>query len=172
MPSRPLVVRTIAEQKVAALRLFPGISIETMERFLQPPLKGLILETYGAGNVPSQREDFMDVLATATERGLIIVNCTQCFEGGVHLDYASGSALSEIGILTARDMTPEAALTKLAYLLSQDDVNDEMVKDLMGKSLRGELTDSRAFERISTNEQSFVDAVARVLAKGEVFRSQ
>ena len=169
MPSRPLRLRPIREQRVAALRLFPGIALETIERFLQPPLQGLVLETYGAGNVPSLRADFMEVLAHANARGVIIVNCTQCFSGGVHLDYASGKALADIGVLSARDMTPEAALTKLAYLLSQDDASKDTCRSLIGKNLRGELTDARANQRLSIRETSFVEAVAKVIGQGETF---
>ncbi|MEE2789242.1 MAG: asparaginase [Myxococcota bacterium] len=169
MPSRPLKLRPLREQRVAALRLFPGIALDTIERFLQPPLQGLVLETYGAGNVPSLRADFMEVLARATARGLIILNCTQCFSGGVHLDYASGKALAEIGVLSARDMTPEAALTKLAYLLSQDDVAKETCRGLIGKNLRGELTDAHANQRLSIQETAFVEAVAKVIGQGDTF---
>ena len=110
-PARSLKLRVIEEQNVASLRLFPGITVETLRNFLKPPLRGLVLETYGSGNVPSTRQDLLDVLQKASERGIIIVNCTQCFQGGVTGDYAAGSVLGDIGVCSAKDMTPEAALT-------------------------------------------------------------
>jgi L-asparaginase len=125
---------------VGAFRLFPGMSAQILANALQPPLRGLVLETYGSGNGPTSNKAFVRVLAEANERGVVIVNCTQCLRGTVDQSkYATGAELEEVGVLSGYDMTPEAALTKLAYLLSGD--NDvERVKKLMQQDLRGELT--------------------------------
>ena len=167
-PARPLMLRTIAEQNVVALRLFPGIRTEILSNFLQPPVKGVVLETYGAGNVPATRPDFLAVLKSATERGIIIVNCTQCFQGSVTSDYAAGSVLNQVGVISGHDMTPEAALTKLAYLLSQTELNTEQIKSYMLKNIRGELSSRTQKTRFSFHEQAFVDTVAKVLGQGEI----
>lgn len=63
---------------VASLRLFPGITESTIRTFLAPPIQGVVLETYGAGNAPSTRADLIAALREANERGVVIVNCTQC----------------------------------------------------------------------------------------------
>lgn len=125
--------------RVADIRLFPGISAETLGRLLDAPLDGAVLHTYGAGNAPDD-PDFLDVLRRASERGVVVVNCTQCLEGTVNMhDYATGHALSRTGTISGFDMTPEAVLTKLYCLLSRDLDRDE-VRRLMQENLSGELT--------------------------------
>jgi L-asparaginase len=125
---------------VGALRLFPGISAELVRNAVRPPLRGLVLEAYGAGNAPDDDPELLEAIADATARGVVIVDCTQCLRGTVAPGaYATGSALLRAGVIPGLDLTAEAALTKLVYLLSTPREPDE-VRDLMQRSLCGELT--------------------------------
>ncbi len=156
-------VTPITNPNVATLRLFPGITKSILENFLRPPLAGLVLETYGAGNAPDNRADFLAALRAASERGVVIVNATQCYRGEVVAAYAAGTALAEAGVVPGGDMTTEAALTKLAFLLSQD-LDPAEVRELMPKSLRGELSTVAHEGRFSFKEKAFVNTVAKALA--------
>ena len=135
-----LQVVPITNEHVAALRLFPSLTADTLERFLAAPLQGLVLETYGAGNAPDNRPRLLEVLADASARGVVIMNCTQCQTGMVTSDYSTGRALLDAGVIPGADLTPEAALTKLQWLLSQG-LPAQEVRRLMPLSLRGELTE-------------------------------
>jgi lysophospholipase len=157
----PFSVATTMNPNVAALRLFPGITAETIANFMRPPLEGVVLETYGSGNAPDRRRDFLDALRAATDRGLVIVNCTQCHKGTVSTTYAAGTALAEAGVIGGADLTPEAALTKLSYLLGKGLPPDE-VRRKMQQSMRGELTEERSV-RFSFREQAFIASVAKAL---------
>jgi L-asparaginase len=139
-PDLPLDVQPIsAAVRVGALRLFPGIAAATVEAVLRP-LQGLVLETYGAGNGPADDGELMAALAAASERGVVLVNCTQCLRGRVSPSaYATGAGLARAGVIGGNDLTAEAALTKLAYLFSAGH-GPEQARALMGQSLRGELT--------------------------------
>lgn len=135
-----LQVHELKQVNVGALPLWPGIPAQVVRNFLQPPLQGLILRAYGVGNGPTNNVDFLAALKEATARGVVIVDCTQCLRGSVHLsDYATGSALAKAGVISGFDMTAEAALAKLSYLFSQNIPVDE-IKRLMQTNLRGELT--------------------------------
>ncbi|KNZ80374.1 L-asparaginase [Termitomyces sp. J132] len=124
---------------VANLRLFPGVSAATIKAFFSPPIRGVILETFGAGNAP-QRSDLLQVFKEACDRGVIVVSITQCIKGSVSDTYETGRALLQAGVVPGNDMTPECALTKLGYLLSKPELSTVEVRDLMMTSLRGELT--------------------------------
>jgi L-asparaginase len=135
-----LSVQQLARPVVSAMRLFPGITPELVRNVLRPPLQGLVLEAYGVGNGPDQDRDFLDALTEATDRGVVIVDCTQCLEGTVHLgEYAAGAALARAGVISGFDMTAEAALAKLYYLFSRG-FRPARVKKEMQRDLRGEIT--------------------------------
>lgn len=135
----PLRVTPITCEQVAVLRLYPGMTSDMLDRFLRTPLRGLVLETYGSGNGPDNQPALLRVLRRAHEAGIVVVNVTQCHRGRVDAAYSTGRALMEAGVVPGADLTPEAAITKLAWLLSQDLTPGE-VRALMATDLRGELT--------------------------------
>lgn len=127
-------------ENVAVLRLFPGITPAAVRAFLAPPIQGIVLETFGSGNAP-RKPELLQVFKQAADRGVIIVNVTQCAIGTVSSDiYETGRALAEVGITGGRDMTTECALAKLAYLLSKPSLSPAKIRTLISQPLRGELT--------------------------------
>ena len=125
---------------VASVRLFPGFSASILANMCRPPLQGLVIEAYGAGNGPSEDLEFLAAIEDATTRGVVVVIVTQCVRGSVQPGaYASGSALIRAGAVPGFDMTCEAALTKLAVLLGQG-FDAATVAEMMQEDLAGELT--------------------------------
>ena len=125
---------------VASVRLFPGFSASILANICQPPLQGLVIEAYGAGNGPSEDREFLAAIESATAAGVVVVIVTQCVRGSVQPGaYATGSALIRAGAVPGFDMTCEAALTKLAVLLGEGH-DASTVAELMQQDLAGELT--------------------------------
>jgi L-asparaginase type I len=137
-PDAPFRMRPITVPHVAALRLHPGMTPELLEAFLRPPLRGLVLETFGAGNAPDRDPAFSLALRRAQDHGIAVVNVTQCHRGRVSSDYAASRALLDAGVLPGADLTPEAALCKLAWILSTPEDGPPSAR--IGRDLRGELT--------------------------------
>lgn len=149
---------------VACLRVFPGIKPEMVDAVLRlQGLRGLVLETFGAGNAP-QDNAMTGVLADAIKRGVVIVNVTQCLTGSVNPLYAPGMILSRAGVVAGLDMTTEAALTKMAYLLAIPESTPESIARDMSLSLRGELTESR--QPVFQHPESLPDRVHALTVLG------
>ena len=124
---------------VAILRIFPSIMADTIKHFLHPPIEGVVLQCYGAGNVPSNRKDILDAITEGTRRGVIVLCVTQCSHGGVDAVYETGKALLTAGAIPGSDLTPEAALAKLAHVLSLPlSLKDK--REMMARSLCGEMS--------------------------------
>ncbi|GAA6007005.1 hypothetical protein JCM11491_001474 [Sporobolomyces phaffii] len=137
---RPFHAHKALSSDVTTLRIFPGLSGSAVRAFLGSDIRGVVLETYGAGNAP-RREELLSAFRDAADRGVVIVNVTQCSQGRVASEiYETGRALARVGIVSGVDMTTECALAKLAYLLSKPDLTPAQVRKLITQPLRGELT--------------------------------
>lgn len=142
-PRTHLLVHRHLDPNVAVLRIFPGMSVEAFRAFLAPPIRGVVLCTFGSGNMPNNRPDLLAALKEAIEeRGVIVVNVSQCPKGHVRgtASYATGRVLDALGVIPGSDMTVECALAKLSFILSFPWSTDE-VKQQMRRALRGELSE-------------------------------
>lgn len=137
-PTEPFRLQTLSPHRIANFRLFPGFDVDILAYLLQKPLEGLVLETYGAGNAPTQ-DALLELLAKACADDVVIVNCTQCQQGTVEMNqYATGFSLKQAGLISGHNMTPEAAHCKLLYLFSKQHSIAE-IREQMERSLCGEL---------------------------------
>jgi L-asparaginase len=138
--NKPLKVHKKLDDRVAILKLFPGFNRQLLRGVLQiPDLKALVIETYGAGNAPTDEWLLAD-LKQAIDRGLYIVNVTQCSGGSVIMGrYETSKELERMSMINGRDITTEAAITKLMYLLGSE-VSGKSFGTIFETSLRGEMT--------------------------------
>ncbi|MDY6278052.1 MAG: type I asparaginase [Bacteroidales bacterium] len=136
----PLQVDTELDTRVSILKLHPGITREVVRHILcGRESRAVIIETYGAGNAPT-KEWFTDIVSEAAGMGKILVNVTQCLSGSVDMSiYATGKALQKAGVINGYDSTTESCLAKLFHLMGKT-ADNEKVKELMGKNLKGEIS--------------------------------
>ena len=141
MPTKEMQLSTKMDSNIAVLKLHPGINPAVVEAILSVNgLKGIILETYGAGN-SCKSAWFLDLLSESIQRGMFVLNVTQCKGGGrVNAGrYESSFLLQKIGVISGNDVNTESAIAKMMYLLGNKS-QSEIIKTLLGSSLRGEMT--------------------------------
>ncbi|MBB5438084.1 L-asparaginase [Pedobacter sp. AK017] len=138
-PEKELQVLLDFNSNIGVLKMYPGISEQAVMAITHSSVDAIVLETFGSGNTTTA-EWFIACLQEAITKGKIIVDISQCQRGSVELGkYETSKKLQEMGVISGYDMTFEATVTKLMYLLAQGHGNDEVIK-LMEQSLRGELT--------------------------------
>lgn len=137
---KKLVVHKKLNTNIALIKLFPGISKSILECIIyNPSLKGIILETYGAGNATTESW-FVSLIKEAIKKGIQVINVTQCSGGSVNMgQYETSSQLKKIGVISGKDITTEASVVKLMYLLGEN-ISANTFKTIFETSLRGELS--------------------------------
>ena len=138
------------ETRLLTIRLVPGFDDGMLTQMIQHnvetnSLKALVLQLYGTGNAPGNKHGLIQLLADATEKGILVIAATQCITGNVLMGhYAVGKALEGAGVVSAGDMTVEAIAAKVGYLYGRGDLSQTEVASLFPVSLRGEVTPKEA----------------------------
>ncbi|MCH5245293.1 MAG: asparaginase [Muribaculaceae bacterium] len=139
-PGSKLNVKYEMDPNVIFLNLFPGLTEITLRHLLNTPgVKGVVLKSYGAGNGPSAQW-FIDALSDAIQRGIVVLNVSQCVNGGVNTRrYVTGDRMAACGVVSGRDITSEAAITKMMYLFGLG-LDSQTVAEALSTPIRGELS--------------------------------
>ena len=137
--NKKFVVHKILESNILLVKMFPGINKEIINHiFSYPNLKGLVLETYGSGNLTNEKW-FLKAIKKITNKNIPVINVTQCFGGGVDMSiYNTNKEYRTIGIISGKDITTEAAIAKLMFMLGQN-ISAKGFKTKFETSLRGEM---------------------------------
>ncbi len=128
------------EVPIGVLKVFPGINFSLFDAVMTEKLRGVVLETFGAGNIPGEGNSLLPIIREAFSAGAVITVCSQCPQGTVSLGaYAASAELTKAGAVSGFDMTTEAAVAKLYYLFSKN-YSKEEIKEKMEENIAGELS--------------------------------
>lgn len=155
-PSQRFVLFTELNDRICIKKYFPSISDEEIRNLFNDDVDAVVLETFGAGNLPLSRKVLHEELKKAKEKKILIVNVSQCRKGLVTSAYETGRALEKIGVVFAGDLTVECALAKVSYLLGKGYRDDEF-REMMKENLRGELTEIKTEYNVQSN--SFIESI-------------
>ena len=133
-------LQILREVPIGVIKVFPGIQFELFDSIMTERLKGIVIETFGAGNIPGSADALLPIIRKASDNGTIIIVCSQCPHGTVALGaYETSAALRDAGAVSGYDITTEAAVAKLYYLFSRG-LDEQEIRSRMERSLRGEIT--------------------------------
>lgn len=140
LKAKKLIIRKKLEHNIVVLKLFPSITENVVKSILEiKGLRGVVLETYGSGNAPTEKW-FISLLEKAIQNGIHIIDVTQCVGGSVILShYETSVKLEQIGVISGKDITTESAVAKLMYLLGEN-IDKKDFKSIFETSLRGEIS--------------------------------
>ncbi len=140
--SLPFLVHTRMDNRVTILKMFPSMMPDLVKaRLSNPALRGVVLESYGSGNFPTSPW-LVAAMQEATERGVLLLNISQCSGGAISQGrYATSSQLNRIGVVSGRDLTTEAAITKMMFVLGQSE-NSHQNRQLLEQVLCGEMSEN------------------------------
>lgn len=135
-----LTLRPLENVPIGVIKVFPGIQFSLFESIMTEKLRGIVIETFGAGNIPGDGNALLPIIRRASANGMVLTVCSQCPQGAVSLGaYETSDALKRAGAVSGLDMTTEAAVAKLYYLFSRG-LDRDAVKAEMGRDLRGEVS--------------------------------
>lgn len=139
--NQDFALRELENIPIGVIKVFPGIQFELFDSIMTERLKGIVLETFGAGNIPGNGDALLPIIRKASANGTIMAVCSQCPQGTVSIGtYEASSQLKEAGAVSGFDITTEAAIAKLYYLFSCGCDNGQ-IKEKMSKDLRGEMSE-------------------------------
>ena len=139
-PRGLLRLQTLESIPIGVLKVFPGIQFDLFASIMTETLRGIVLETFGAGNIPAGDGALLPIIRRAFANGTVVTVCSQCPQGTVTLGaYEASAALRQAGAISGHDLTTEAAVAKLYYLFSRG-LSRDAIKSAMELDLRGELS--------------------------------
>jgi lysophospholipase len=149
------------DNRITVIKFFPIIKDSTFESFFKPPIKAVIMETYGAGTFPTDRVKIHEIISNANKNGIIVVNVAQCRKGS-HISSDMEKLFQSIGVIYAGDITVECCLAKLSYLLGKK-YDTKKIQALLQESLRGEVSIIQPPEIFSLHSKPFVNALVSLM---------